>query len=121
MSEDRPEADGPEATQLRTLTSESIMHQLRANRSATTAMGVRVTTIYTDRYGLYPWAMLLLSCSMFWSAYRGFVDGDGNQLGLGVGGGSVFLILAFKRLWDVHQAKRSGRDPSIVRAKKDVR
>jgi len=72
-------------------------------------------TIYTDKLGLYPWAMLLVSGVMFWSAYSGLTEGDGNRIGLGVGAGALFLILALKRFWDVRQAKLEGRDPTIFR------
>jgi len=74
-------------------------------------------TIYTDTLGLYPWAMLFVSATMFWSAYSGFTGGNGNRLGLGIGAGSVFLILALKRFWDVRRAKLEGRDPTILRTK----
>ena len=57
-------------------------------------------TVYTDSLGLYPWAMLVVSGIMFWSAYTGFSQGDGNQLGLGIGAGAIFLILALRRLND---------------------
>lgn len=76
-------------------------------------------TIYTDKFGLYPWAMLLVSAYTFWSAYRGIGDDDGGQLGLRVGAGSFFLILALKRFWDVREAKRKGRDPTVVRIKEN--
>ena len=72
-------------------------------------------TVYTDKYGIYPWAMLFVSAFMFWSAYSGYAQGNGNQLGLGIGAGAVFLILALKRFWDIRQAKRDGRDPTIMR------
>lgn len=78
-------------------------------------------TIYTDRYGLYPWAMLFVSAVMFWSAYSGFSKGDGNALGLGIGSGALFLILALKRIWDVRKAKREGRNPSILRIRENDR
>jgi hypothetical protein len=84
-------------------------------------VGARVKTIYTDKFGLYPWAMLLVSAGMFWSVYRGLGDGDGSQLGLGVGSGGLFLILALKRFWDIRKAKREGRDPTIVRIKENGR
>ncbi|MBO9518840.1 MAG: hypothetical protein J7493_12300 [Porphyrobacter sp.] len=74
-------------------------------------------TIYTDKLGLYPWVMLFVSSTMFWSAYFGFTVGDGNQLGLGIGSGSLFFILGVKRLWEVREAKRQGRDPTIIRVK----
>ena len=74
-------------------------------------------TVYTDSLGLYPWAMLVVSGIMFWSAYTGFSQGDGNQLGLGIGAGAIFLILALRRFWDVRRAKREGRDHSILRIK----
>ncbi len=73
--------------------------------------------IYTDKFGLYPWAMLFVSAGMFWFAYRGLQDGDASQLGLGLGSGGLFLILALKRFWDIREAKRDGKDPTIVRIK----
>ncbi|WP_145916774.1 hypothetical protein [Erythrobacter sp. QSSC1-22B] len=74
-------------------------------------------TVYTDKYGFYPWAMLFVSFVGFWSAYSGFSEGDGNRLGLGIGSGEVFLILALRRFWNVREAKREGRDPTIHRIK----
>ena len=78
-------------------------------------------TVYTDRFGFYPWAMLFVSAVGFLSAYDGFAEGDGNQLGLGIGSGSVFLILALKRFWDIREAKRKGRDATIVRISENDR
>ena len=75
--------------------------------------------IYTDKFGLYPWVMLLGSAAMLWSGYKGFADGDGVQLGLGIGGGGLFLIAALKRIWDVREAIREGRDPTILRIKNE--
>lgn len=78
-------------------------------------------TIYTDKYGLYLWTMLLLAFGQFWTAYRGFSTQDGNRLGLGIATGSVFLILALKRFWDIRKAKRDNRDPTVVRVVEDTR
>lgn len=72
-------------------------------------------TIYTDRYGIYPWMMLVVAAIMFNNAYDGFSEQDGHQLGLGIGTGGVFLILALKRFWDIRKAKRENRDHTIVR------
>jgi len=72
-------------------------------------------TVYTDRYGIFPWAMLLVAGGMFWSAYNGFVKGNGGTAGLSLGAGAVFLTLALRRFWDSRQAKHEGRDPSIIR------
>ncbi|GAA0266078.1 hypothetical protein GCM10009127_01860 [Alteraurantiacibacter aestuarii] len=76
-------------------------------------------TIYTDNYGVYPWAMLAVALYMFWSAYEGFASDDGNRLGLGIGAGALFLILALRRVWDRRNARVEGRDPSIVRVEKN--
>ena len=78
-------------------------------------------TVYTDKLGLYPWAMLFVAFASFWSAYNAFIAGDGNQLGLGIGAGGVFLILAIKRFLDVRQAKRDGRDPTVLRVNENDR
>lgn len=72
-------------------------------------------TIYTDRYGIYPWMMMLVAVIMFHDAYNGFAEQNGNQLGLGIASGGVFLFLALKRFWDIRKAKRENRDPTIVR------
>ncbi len=61
--------------------------------------------------------MLLVSAGMFWSGYSGFSKGDGHELGLGIGSGGVFLILAVNRFWDIRQSKRDGRDHTIIRVK----
>ncbi len=74
-------------------------------------------TIYTDKLGIYPWAMLFSASVMFWSAYRGFLESDGNQFGAGIGAGGLFLILAVRRFWDVREAKRAGHDASVPRIK----
>ncbi|WP_370033971.1 hypothetical protein [Qipengyuania mesophila] len=76
-------------------------------------------TVYTDKYGLLPWAMLAVSALNFWSALQGFQAGDGNRLGLGIGTGALFAILGIKRIWDVRLAKRNGRDPTILRVEND--
>ena len=72
-------------------------------------------TIYTDKYWLLPSFLLLVAGYMFWSAYRAFLRSDGGDLGLDIGVGGLFLILALKRLWDVRRAKREGQGPSIIR------
>lgn len=79
-------------------------------------------TIYTDRFGIYPWAMLFLSFVTFWSAYDVFFEGSRAPFGLDrtagglifVLGGSLWLFLAAKRFRDVLRAKREGRDPTIL-------
>ena len=80
-------------------------------------------TIYTDRLGIYPWALLFLSTLSFWSAYETAVKGRSAPLGFdnGLGGlifvlsGVFWLILAVKRLRDVLRAKQEGRDHTIIR------
>lgn len=73
--------------------------------------------IYTSKASLYAWTLLIVAVGMSWLAYRGIVLGDGNRLGLGVGGGVVFLMLALKRFWDLRAANREtqrlagSRDP----------
>lgn len=78
-------------------------------------------TVYTDRLGFYPWAMSFVSVVGFWYAYDGFTKGDGTQFGLGIGSGSVFLILALKRFLDIREAKRKGRDATILRISENGR
>jgi hypothetical protein len=80
-----------------------------------------VKTVYTDKLGVYPWAMLFVSAAGFWTAFEGFAAGDGSRLGLGVGSGGVFLTLALKRFWDIRTAKREGRDPTILTVKENDR
>ncbi|GAA4751638.1 hypothetical protein GCM10023264_17970 [Sphingomonas daechungensis] len=86
-------------------------------------------TIYTDKLGLYPWALLFLSATMFWSAYGVFVEGRYAPFGLGSTAGSLFLAaggvfwlgLAARRFRNVRVAKREGRDPSIISVKESGR
>jgi len=82
-------------------------------------------TIYTDRFGLYPWALLALSVIFFRSGYQiitgvrdapfGIDDTVGGAIFVLVGG--CWLLLAGKRLLDMRLARREGRDPTIVRVK----
>jgi len=74
-----------------------------------------VKTIFTDRNGLYPWAMLFVASMMFWSAYRDFLEGDDMGFGLSMAGGGVFLIFAIKRLRNIRHATRAGDDITILR------
>jgi len=82
-------------------------------------------TIYTDRFGFYPWALLALSIIFFRSGYQIIVGVRHAPFGIdGTVGGAVFvlvagywLVLAGKRILDVRLAKREGRDPAIVRVK----
>jgi hypothetical protein len=76
-----------------------------------------VKTIYTDKYGFLPWMMLAASGSMLWVAYKGSTDGDRIKLGLTIGAGIAFLFLALNRLWAIREAKREGRDYTIIRTK----
>jgi hypothetical protein len=78
-----------------------------------------VKTIYTDKYGFYPWMMLAVAGLMFKNAYDGFSEQDGSQLGLGIASGGVFLFLALQRFWDIRKAKRENRDHTIVRVTED--
>ena len=74
-------------------------------------------TIYTDKLGLYPWAMLFVSIVMFGRAYNAFEEGRTLWLCLNIGIGGSCLFLALKRFRDVQQTKREGRDPTILRIK----
>ena len=74
-------------------------------------------TVYTDKYGILPLLMLGGSLSGFRLAYLGYVESNGSSLGLGLASGTLFFGLALKRLWDRRQAKRVGRDHTIVRIK----
>ena len=82
-------------------------------------------TIYTDRFGLYPWFLLYLSGTFFWMAYETFTRGRHSRLGISndvegiilVVGGGYWLALAAKRLAKARVARREGRDPTIIRIK----
>jgi hypothetical protein len=107
---------------LQTLGHESIVAVEIAERP-------RMKTIYTDKLGLYPWALLFLSFVMFWSAYDTFLGRSSAPFGLddNVGGlflalgGSFWLFLAMKRFLDVRKAKREGRDPTIIGVRESKR
>lgn len=70
--------------------------------------------IYTSKASLYAWTLLIVAVGMSWLAYRGIVLGDGNRLGLGVGGGVVFLMLALKRFWDLRAASLETQRPATA-------
>lgn len=77
-------------------------------------------TIYTDRYGIYPWTMLVASCWMFLLAYGDLGKRSAIYIGLDIAGGLFFMALAVRRLVDIRRAKREGRDHTIVRVKAPV-
>lgn len=78
-------------------------------------------TIFTDRYGLYPWFLSATSCWMFSLAYGHFADGNAIRALVDAGAASVFLILAIKRFLEIRRAKREGRDHTIVRIRETLR
>jgi hypothetical protein len=86
-------------------------------------------TIYTDKTGIYPWALLFLSFGTFWSACDTFRGGrigpfglDSSLNGLILALAGVFwLFLAAKRYRDVRRAKREGRDPTIISVRESKR
>jgi hypothetical protein len=86
-----------------------------------------VKTIYTDKVGLYPWAMLLGAVLSFWRAYVILAEVRPAPFGLEKGlsvvvfaviGGN-FTFLAVKRFRDIRSAKHEGRDPTIIRMKNE--
>ena len=76
-------------------------------------------TIYTDSYGVMPWAMAAVALGNFATAYRARENADGNGFGIALAVGIFFALVAGKRFWDVRQAKVAGRDPKIVRTTHD--
>lgn len=82
----------------------------------------QMKTIYTDRYGIYHWGLLVLSISLLWSAYDTYFGGGSAPFGLSkfwgsllfVGSAGIWLWLAVKRLREIKKAKREGRDPTIM-------
>jgi hypothetical protein len=82
-------------------------------------------TIYTDKLGIYPWALLFLSAISFWWAYDTVTGGRHAPFGIHkttagiifVLCGGYWLFLAARRFRDVRSATREGRDPTIIRIK----
>jgi hypothetical protein len=75
-----------------------------------------VKTIFTDRYGLYPWLLIAACCWIFLSAYWDWAAGHAIHASLNVAAGAVFLTLAIKRLSVIGRARREGRGHTIERA-----
>ena len=72
-------------------------------------------TIYTDRYGLYLWAMLFAAAAMAIGGYGAFSNGNTTKALLNVLGSGCFVSLAARRLMQVRMAKRKGDDSTILR------
>jgi hypothetical protein len=82
-------------------------------------------TIYTDRFGLYPWFLIYLSFMFFRLAYQTLTGvrhspwgvSDGVEATILVVGGGYWVALATRRFLNIRSARRGGRDPTIIRIK----
>lgn len=81
-----------------------------------------MTRIYTDHAGLLPWTFGLLAVISFWSAYEAFSGGRGVLWLDGQVGGMIYVfgvgfwsLMLARRLRQIRQAKREGRDPAIIK------
>jgi len=61
--------------------------------------------------------MLLLATWNFVRIYGDFSKGQSIYVGLDILAGTYFLMRGIKRFQAVRQAKREGRDPTILRTK----
>ncbi|XUU61433.1 hypothetical protein ACRAQ6_03950 [Erythrobacter sp. HA6-11] len=74
-------------------------------------------TVYTDKLGLFAPAMLFVAAIWFWRSYESYLESETIASVLFVAGGSVFLFLAMRRVYQVRRAKEEGGDPSLLSVK----
>ena len=74
-----------------------------------------VKTIYTDRYGLYPWIWGIFGLLGLPYVFGYLVDGRYIMASWSMIASVGPLYLAYDRVRDVRRARREGRDPSIMR------
>lgn len=74
-------------------------------------------TIYTDRYGLYPWFFGVTGLSGFPYVYGYGVAGRYVMATVSLITSIGFIYLAIERVQAIMRARREGRDSSIIRIK----
>ena len=74
-------------------------------------------TIYTDRLGIYPWALLFLSAMSFWWAYDTFTGGPHAPFGIDKTAGGIIFVLGggcFSRRGDFEMFGQQGAKGALL-------
>ena len=74
-------------------------------------------TVYTDHFGIFPWAMMAVAIWQLVSAIMAYSAQNWTWALLYACAGAIFAFLGIRRMIDRRSAKREGGDPTIIRVR----
>ncbi|WP_379548554.1 hypothetical protein ACFCW2_05140 [Qipengyuania sp. DSG2-2] len=75
-------------------------------------------TVYTDRFGIFHWAMIAVALWQALSAFESAMEGSWGRALLNAAVAGAFSFLAARRMIERRAAIRAGSDPAIMQTAK---